>query len=81
MTKIMKIGNPGTALSCAISTTAAARQGAGPRWFERALFTTHGVRVRPGSAAFDLAVPAYVDVPAATQPKYHVPHSLLERSP
>ncbi|NKQ59323.1 hypothetical protein HFP15_41455 [Amycolatopsis sp. K13G38] len=81
MTKIMTIGNPGTMLSCAIPMSAAAGQGAGMRWSERALFTTHGVRVRLGNAAFDLAAPAYIDVPTAKQPKYHVPHPLLERSP
>jgi hypothetical protein len=82
----MMIGNPGTTLSCATPVAAVAGQGMGLRWGkEIALSAGVPARLRPlanRSRAFGVVVvPAATDMPTYKQPKIHVPHPPLERSP
>lgn len=81
----MMIGNRGTTLSCATPVTAAG-QGIGLlRSKEVALSAGKPAHIRQlanrGRAFGVVVVPTAADMPTYQQPKIHVPHSPLRRSP
>lgn len=81
MIEISKIGNPGTALSCATRMGKTAGQGTGMRWLAE-----YGVSTLPRAASVTRAlgidvVRSHVDLPTPKQPKICVPQPSPERSP
>ncbi|WP_236795321.1 hypothetical protein [Amycolatopsis sp. GM8] len=76
------IGNPGTTLSCASPMGAVNGQGIGVRWSEESV-AGNPVRVLADrSRAFGVELMlADAVLPTYEQPKIHVPHPPLERSP
>ncbi|MTD59422.1 hypothetical protein [Amycolatopsis pithecellobii] len=78
------IGNPGTALSCAASMGAAGRHGTGVRWGKESVLSAGSQTrlVAERRRVFDAGLaPVAVVLPTYEQPKFHVPHPPLERSP
>lgn len=81
MSEFMKIGIPGTTLSCATPMGTAAGQGTDMRWHAEYVVSA---RLRAVAVTRVLGINAArtdADLPTHKQPKIHVPHPPLERSP
>jgi hypothetical protein len=82
----MIVANPGTTLSCAVPTSAAAGQGAGMRRAsEDVRLNEYAARLRHvtewSRAASTELFPVNADSSKVKQPKIHVPQPPQERSP
>jgi hypothetical protein len=81
MTKFTKIGNPGTALSCATPMGTTAGQGTGMGWHAEYVVSASARAAAVTRVLGIDVVRTDVDLPTRKQPKIHLPQPPLERSP